>query len=118
LIPALRLLEVVPNADEIASNTWTQGSQIASWESTDLGTRDTMDPEIEARVYARLRQICESLRESSEAGIQKLAQFRKRVASDKNSSLDYALSCLEVLWNEEHDVAIAVIESIDRGIDF
>lgn len=108
LIPALRLLHVTRLSEEV-NDTRVSGSQLKAWEATVAGVRDLVDQENEQDMRATLRSICKQVLDRSTKTLCEFAKTRRE---------DYAWHCLETFWREEHDVSRAVIDSIDRAIEF
>ncbi|KAG8906054.1 hypothetical protein FRB99_007711 [Tulasnella sp. 403] len=99
---------------------WGTGSPLDAWQATLLGTRDTVDQENEAAMRQSLRGICQEILTRSQSGLENHKILREALASEAEirTCIKYALACLEVLWQEEHSIALGVIQSIDLGVDF
>lgn len=85
------------------------------------GQQTVVDHENELDVRTTLREICQKVLQRAEQGLARMRQLRAVISTEHPNSADrtgwagQASQCIEILWKEEHEVASAMIYSIDRG---
>ncbi|KAG8928944.1 hypothetical protein FRC01_005151 [Tulasnella sp. 417] len=89
------------------------------WEDMIMGGRDKVHETNERLMRATVRSICQQVADRASG---KLAELTIGAWESRDGTLDaltrYALECVRTLWQEEQDVAVGVIESIDRDEEF
>jgi len=112
LITALRLYhiaETLPDKSHAVPN-----EMVRAWKDVLNGQRDMISAENEKLWRASLLDICESVRQRAEVGIQHTAS----ALPDQEGWVDWMKGNILTLWREELDVATAVMCSVDAGEEF
>ncbi|KIO34410.1 hypothetical protein M407DRAFT_16933 [Tulasnella calospora MUT 4182] len=89
------------------------------WEDMIFGGRDVVHETNERLMRATVRSICQQV---ADRASKKVVELSTGPWESRDSAPDvltcYALDCVRTLWEEEHDVSVGVIESIDRNEEF
>lgn len=130
---ALRLLHVTlprppPSADTLfstPSSTKVQSPTLARWKLMFSGFQNIVDEENEKLARQTLYELCMALKLRSITGLRRLAGSCPTIGSEIDKSncygkswMPYALSCMRVLWEEERDLAQAVLDCIENDVEF
>lgn len=83
-----------------------------------LGEQQLVNQQNELAVLETLREVCEQVMRRSQSGLEELEELRKSLLAGTVTDVGWtmaATSCIAVLWQEEQEVASALLESIEHG---
>ncbi|KAF8902104.1 hypothetical protein CPB84DRAFT_1707912 [Gymnopilus junonius] len=113
LITALRLYHLLPvSADDIPPGS---DSTLQVWRDTMFGKRGTISEENEGLWKGTLSKICKDIIERGKGGLKMTVNIQEQGSP---TWLQPAKACIETLWREEIDVAIAVARSLEDNEEF
>lgn len=113
LITALRMYHLLPeSATTIPSNI---EKLLDLWRDTTSGKRPNISSENERQWRSTLKTICDEVTAEAE---KRVAHIRMLETTGFSSSLQWMKQCIETLWQEEIDVAVSVLRSLENGEQF
>lgn len=93
-------------------DSWT------SWKACTLGYVDQISDENERRTRESIARLCEDISEEAASVLEKIRLDGEpgTWSEEVEGWTKFSLGCIESLWRERMDVAIAVKRNIDEGV--
>ena len=114
LISALRLYHVVQESRETVPPDWEVW--VDKWRRVSSGQSDIISGANETAWKATLVDVCRTIIERARRGVQALGKSASAV--QKVPWSEWMLNNIRMLWQEEIEVAQAVVESVQHGVEF
>lgn len=113
LITTLRLYHLLPESATIIPSDIEK--LLGLWRDTTIGKQPKISSENERQWRSTLESICHEVTSEAERG---LAQIQALEAAEFLPSFQWMKQCIETLWQEEIDVAVAVLHSLKNNEEF
>ncbi|TFK29923.1 SET domain-containing protein [Coprinopsis marcescibilis] len=118
LTTALRLLDSFPSPVSDISDVDDRDERLNTWREAANGSRDAISKSNETRCRRTLERICRGIAGAAGSQIGHLENVFAQQLADASGWSEYVKGCVRTLWQEEEQVALAVLESIKMGAEF